>query len=276
LIQLKIKRNERIAAMTRILCSHPNQIYTLHYFSELFHSAKSTVCEDIAIIRDTLLTFGLGDLESIAGAGGGVRFIPLAEKESTEEYVGNLCNILCDTSRILPGGYLYMSDILYAPQQLCRIGEILAARFLNTRPDFIITVETKGIPVAVMTAFALGCPVVAAKRNGQITEGPSVSINYVAASSRRIQTMSLPKRGIKEGSRALIIDDFMKGGGTARGMVQLLEEFNVDVAGIGVVIATREPQDKMVKDYASLMVLEQVNETDKQIKLSPSTWITVK
>ena len=118
-----------------------------------------------------------------------------------------------------------------------------------------------------------GLPLVAATRDGQITEGPSVSINYVAASSRRIQTMSLPKRSIKEGTRALIVDDFMKGGGTARGMVQLLKEFNVEVAGIGVVIATKEPRNKMVTDYASLMILEEVDEEEKRIKLSPSPWL---
>lgn len=259
--------------MTRILSSHPNRIYTLHYFSELFKSARSTVCEDIAIIRDTLLEFGLGDLESIAGAGGGVRFIPLAQKENTEEYIKSLCSKLSDPDRILPGGYIYMSDILYEPQQLSRIGEILAANFIATMPDFVITVESKGIPVAVMTAFFLGCPVVAAIRDGQITEGPLVSINYVTTSSRQIRTMSLPKRAIKQGSRALIIDDFMKGGGTAQGMVQLLQEFNVEVAGIGVVMATREPQSKLVDNYTSLLVLEEVNEKENHIKLSPSTKI---
>src|SRR5690606_25490769 len=123
---------------------------------------------------------------------------------------------------------------------------------------FVITVESKGIPVAVMTAFFLGCPVVAAIRDGQITEGPLVSINYVTTSSRQIRTMSLPKRAIKQGSRALIIDDFMKGGGTAQGMVQLLQEFNVEVAGIGVVMVTREPQSKLVDNYTSLLVLEEV------------------
>jgi len=259
--------------MTRILCSHPNQIFTLQYFSDLFQSAKSTVCEDIGIIRDALTAFRLGDLETIAGAGGGVKFVPAAEKESTEEYIRSLCDKLTDPSRILPGGFLYMSDILFDPQQLIRIGGILASRFLSAKPDFVLTMETKGIPVAVMTAFALGCPLVAATRDGQITEGPSVSINYVAASSRRIQTMSLPKRSIKEGTRALIVDDFMKGGGTARGMVQLLKEFNVEVAGIGVVIATKEPRNKMVTDYASLMILEEVDEEEKRIKLSPSPWL---
>lgn len=166
-----------------------------------------------------------------------------------------------------------MNDILHNPQQIYKIGEILASRFMDVRPDFVITVETKGTPVAIMTAFSLGCPVVVAGRNGNVTEGPLVSINYVTASSRRIQTMSLSKRAVKEGSRALIIDDFMKGGGTARGMAQLLKEFNVDIVGTGVVIATREPQVKLVSSYTSLIMLEQVDESERKIELSPADWI---
>ncbi|HHY81815.1 MAG TPA: pur operon repressor [Clostridiales bacterium] len=270
---LKIKRNERIAAMTRIMCSHPCQIFNLNQFSELFNSGKSTICEDIAIIRDTLLALRLGDLESVAGAGGGVRFVPRVDKRNTEEYISELCKSLSDPDRILPGGYIYMNDILHNPQQIYKIGEILASRFMDVRPDFVITVETKGTPVAIMTAFSLGCPVVVAGRNGNVTEGPLVSINYVTASSRRIQTMSLSKRAVKEGSRALIIDDFMKGGGTARGMAQLLKEFNVDIVGTGVVIATREPQVKLVSSYTSLIMLEQVDESERKIELSPADWI---
>jgi purine operon repressor len=273
LILLKIRRNERIAAMTRILCSHPNQSYTLQHFSDLFNSGKSTVCEDIAIIRDSLLAFKLGDLETTAGAGGGVRFVPLADMDRTRKYIRELCLTLSDSNRILPGGYLYMNDILHSPQQIHRIGEILAARFLDLKPDFILTVETKGTPVAIMTAFELGCPVVVASRNGLLTEGPLVSINYVSASSQRIQTMSLSKRSVREGSRALIIDDFMKGGGTVKGMIQLLKEFNVEIAGTGVVIATRQPREKMVSDYTALMVLEEVNEEENRVKLSPADWV---
>lgn len=274
LIELTIKRNERIAAMTRILCSHPNQNYTLNHFSELFYSGKSTICEDIAIIRDTLPAFHLGDVVTTTGAGGGVRFIPLMEKESIAAYITSLCKELSDPKRILAGGYLYMNDILHDPQKIYQIGEIMATKFLETQPDFVFTVETKGTPAALATAYSLGCPVVVASRDGQEVAGPLVSINYVTASSRRIQTMSISKRAIKEGSRALIIDDFMKGGGTARGMANLLKEFNVEIVGTGVVIATHEPLAKLVTDYTSLMVLKQINEGDKRIEISAADWVS--
>ena len=112
-----------------------------------------------------------------------------------------------------------------------------------------------------------------ARRDNHFTEGPLVSINYVTASSKRIQTMSLSKRAVKEGERALIVDDFMKGGGTAGGMRDLLKEFNVEVVGTGVVIATREPEKKRISDYTPLLFLEQVDEAEGKIELSPAEWI---
>lgn len=276
MIELIIKKNERIAAMTRILCSHPNQNFTLNYFSELFHSGKSTVSEDLALIRDTLLAFHLGDLVTTAGASGGVRFVPLMEKEAAASSITKLCHELSEPNRILAGGYLYMNDILHNPHQINQIGEILATRFMDNQPDFVFTVETKGTPVALATAYFLGCPVVVAGRDGQAVAGPLVSINYVTASSRRIQTMSISKRAIKEGSRALIIDDFMKGGGTARGMAHLLKEFNVEIVGTGVVIATKEPTAKLVDDYTPLMILEGINEAENRIQISVADWINAK
>jgi purine operon repressor len=166
-----------------------------------------------------------------------------------------------------------MTDILYSPQITQRFGEILASQFYQEAPDFVITVETKGIPIAMMTARALNCPVVVARRDNKVTEGSSVSINYVSASSRRIQTMSLVKRAVQEGQKGLIVDDFMKGGGTARGLMELLNEFNADIVGVGVIISTDEPEKKMIDNYKSLMVLREVNEEKRAILIEPASWL---
>ena len=41
----RIRRNERLAAMTRILVESPNKIFTLGTFCEMFGAAKSTLSE---------------------------------------------------------------------------------------------------------------------------------------------------------------------------------------------------------------------------------------
>lgn len=269
----RIKRNDRIGAMVKILTDRPNHIYPLNYFSEMFQTAKSTISEDIAIIKNMLNRFELGDLETVVGAAGGVRFIPKFCGSKACSFIEEICKQLSTPDRILPGGLIYMTDILYSPQITQRFGEILASQFYDCEPDFVITVETKGIPIAMMTARALNCPVVVARRDNKVTEGSSVSINYVSASSKRIQTMTLVKRAVKEGQKGLIIDDFMKGGGTARGLMDLMSEFNADIVGVGVAISTDEPEKKMVDSYKSLMVLKEVDEENRTILVEPASWI---
>lgn len=135
----------------------------------------------------------------------------------------------------------------------------------------MVTVETKGIPVALMVARSLNIPLVVARRDVRITDGSVVTINYLSGSSQRIQTMSLPKRSIKEGQRALIIDDFMKGGGSVKGMMDMMKEFSVVVAGVGVVMATATPERKMVDDVKSLMILHSVDEQARRVDVRPSS-----
>ena len=71
----RIKRNERMAALTKWLTDSPNQIFTLSQFCERFGSAKSTMSEDIDILRQVFETFELGRLETVTGAAAGSGFV---------------------------------------------------------------------------------------------------------------------------------------------------------------------------------------------------------
>jgi purine operon repressor len=269
----KIKRSERIGAMIKILSDTPNRIFTLNSFSDRFAAAKSTISEDIDIAGKILEQFGLGRLETVTGAAGGVRYVASPGREEIRRFVDEMCRRLSEPDRILPGGYLYMLDELSHPAKVSRMGEILAGWFRETRPDFVVTVETKGIPVALMVARCLNVPMITARRDVRISEGSVVSINYVTGSTHKIQSMSLPKRAVGEGQRALIIDDFMKRGGTLRGVVDLMREFSVTVAGMAVVMSTAEPERKLVENCQSLVVLHGVDETARKVDVRPSGWV---
>ena len=69
-------RKERLSIISQILTNHPSHLYPLSYFSEMFGSAKSTLSEDISIIKETLHKYGQGEIEVLLGAGGGVRYLP--------------------------------------------------------------------------------------------------------------------------------------------------------------------------------------------------------
>jgi purine operon repressor len=266
----KLKRTDRLVLFTRLLTKNPNVLYSLTDLAALTGAAKSTISEDINIIKEVMGNYALGELVSVAGAAGGVKFKPVESPEDRVKFLHELARKLSDPERIIPGGFVYMTDVIYDPGVSNRIGEIFFSRFQHTDPDYIVSVETKGIPLAMMTARCFNVPLVIIRHSGHITEGSSVNINYVSGSTKNMRTMSLAKRALKAGSKVLVIDDFMKGGGTAKGIRDLMEEFNSEVVGIGVVVATKEPQEKLVQDYFSLLELVFIDESHKNISMQPA------
>ncbi|MGU3474015.1 pur operon repressor [Paenibacillus sp. D51F] len=272
----KLKRSARLVEMTQYLLSRPHTLISLTAFADRYQSAKSSISEDLAIIKEVFEEEGIGQLQTLAGAAGGVRYIPRMPQEPAMEIIRGVCRELELPERVLPGGYLYMTDMLGQPGLLADVGRIFATAFADRRIDVIMTVETKGIPLAYATASCLNLPVVIVRRDNKVTEGSAVSINYVSGSNKRIQTMSLARRALKEQSRVLIIDDFMKAGGTVQGMMDLLHEFNATVAGVGVFVESGEvgTEERLLEDYVSLAKLTAVDMKTKQTTVVPGNYFT--
>lgn len=268
-----MKRSNRLVAMTNHFLANPHYLVRLSYFSEKYTSSKSSISEDLDIIDHMFKHEGIGFLRRLSGAAGGVMYIPSYSEEKTEDFINNLCQTLEDPSRILPGGYLYMSDILGDPHLMRRIGHIFASAFSELDIDVVMTVATKGISLAYAVAYQLNVPVVIVRRDPKVTEGSSVSINYVTGSSRRIQTMVLPKRSLQEGANVCIVDDFMEAGGTITGMKSLLDEFNAKVKAIGVLAEADDEEDERVVDnYMSLVKITNVHIQKEYIEVVPGNY----
>ncbi len=265
-----LKRNERIAAIVKILSDNPNRTFTLSHFSDLFQSAKSTISEDIVVTKQAMEKANLAKIETMAGAAGGVKLIPTTTAQKNRVILEGICNKLKEKDRILPGGFLYMIDVLYSPHLIHSLGEVFASQFDYKDVDYIVTVETKGIPIALMVAKAMNLPLVILRRESKVTEGATVSINYISGSSGKIQRMSLSRRAIKPGSKVIIIDDFMKAGGTAKGMMDMMKEFDAEVVGTGVLIGTKEPEKKLINDYIPLLILDEEKVGDEEINIYPN------
>lgn len=265
----KFKRNERIGAIIKVLADHPNQVITYNYFSQLLAAAKSSISEDVSVVKKTIEELKMGKVETVSGAAGGVKYIPVLDDRDREQFIDEMCTMLQDQNRIISGGYLYYTDIIYSSQYVDKIGKIIAGDYIYKDIDYVVTMETKGIPIAMMTAKYLNRPLVIVRRGNKVTDGATVSINYVSGTSSTVRTISLPKRSLKDGSKVIIVDDFMKGGGTALGIINLLKEFNTIVEGISVLIASEAPQNKLIKDYEPLMILKNLNSNNEAIEIVP-------
>lgn len=269
---MKFRRSERLIDMTNYLLDHPRELVSLSFFSERYGSAKSSISEDLGIIKEAFEHRGIGTLQTVPGAAGGVKFYVKVSEAEAKPYIQELCDLIASPDRLLPGGYLYMMDLLGDPSIVQRAGRLLASAYIDTKIDVVMTVATKGIPLAYAVASQLNVPVVIVRRDSKVTEGSTVSINYVSGSSKRIQTMLLSKRSLEEGSNVLIVDDFMKAGGTVNGMISLLEEFNATVAGIAVLVEAEKTEERLVDDYLSLIKLSDVDVREKKITVSEGNY----
>lgn len=264
----KVRRSERLVDMTQYMLEKPQQLVSLNFFAERYGTAKSSISEDLQIINEVFQQEQIGELRTLPGAAGGVKYIPQISQDQSLCWIEEMISSLEDPSRILPGGYIYMTDILHQPVVVNRVGKILSSLFIHDRIDYVLTVETKGIPLAYATAQYLNVPFVIARRDSRVTEGSVVSINYVSGSSKRIQTMSLSRRGLQEHSRVLIVDDFMKAGGTLRGMMDLLKEFQAEVVGACVLMESEPSSERLVDDVISLIRIEEVNSKEERINMT--------
>ena len=84
--------------------------------------------------------------------------------------------------------------------------------------------------------------------------------------------MSLSRRAVESGKKALIVDDFMRGGGTINGMKNLMREFNVDIVGVQVVLAMEDVENRLVEDVRPLMLIGSIRDGEVP-SIRPADWI---
>lgn len=264
---MKFKRSERLVVMTHHLTNHPNELIPLNYFVEKFSQAKSSVSEDIKIIKEAFEADGIGEIKTTAGAGGGITFHPGINIEQAELVVDAFMEEIKSSDRLLPGGYMYMSDIIGNPSLMNDIGELIATLYKSSEVDAIVTIATKGIPFATAVARQLNVPIAVIRKDNKVTEGSTVSVNYVSGSSRKIETMVLSKRTLKEGLKVLVVDDFLRAGGSITGVFNLMEEFQAEVVGVSVLVEAKQVENRRFNDYTSILSVSDIDEYNQSFNI---------
>ena len=121
---------------------------------------------------------------------------------------------------------------------LFAMGEAWADEFRAEKPDLVLTVEASGIAMAVAAAHALGdLPVVFAKKsNTAVLNNETVQAQVYSFTHKTQNTIRIERRYLPEGSRVLIIDDFLADGQAVQGMLTLCEKQKAAVVGVGIAV----------------------------------------
>lgn len=237
-----MKKIERIVKITKLLTDNPNKLFHITNLAADFDCAKSSISEDIKEITEIINNSGNGYLEITQGVKGGIKYIPCISKERIKEILEKFRDLLDNESRHLYDGFLYTSDLMFMPNLVSDLALVFATVFKDSGAEQVVCVETKGIGVSLLTAKLLNLPLAVIKHEPKISEGSTISINYFSGSQDKVSKLSINKNGIKRNSKAIIIDDFLRGGGSLNGMADMVKEFGTEIVGIGITISSSKKE----------------------------------
>lgn len=119
-----------------------------------------------------------------------------------------------------------------------QMGDEIAAHFFASEPTIILTIEASGIALALAAAHALGdIPLLFAKKGSAANQSPDMAQAQVYSYTRKCSyTIKADKQYLPEGSRVLIVDDFLADGQAVQGLMSLCRQAGAEVVGVAVAI----------------------------------------
>ena len=148
-----------------------------------------------------------------------------------------------------------------------RMGEELADHFAPACPDLVLTVEASGIALALACARSLGdVPVVFAKKGSTVVQNEEMVTSRVYSFTHKTEnTIRVDRRYLPEGSRVLIVDDFLADGQAVHGMMDLCAQSGCVVCGVGIGIEKGfQPGGEALRrqgtDLYSLAIVDRIDE----------------
>jgi adenine phosphoribosyltransferase len=101
------------------------------------------------------------------------------------------------------------------------------------KPDVIVGIESRGFILGAPVALELGEGFVPVRKAGKL---PSETVKIEYALEYGTSAVEMHRDAIEPGMRAVIVDDLLATGGTAKAAAQLVEELGGKVAGISFLI----------------------------------------
>ena len=126
-----------------------------------------------------------------------------------------------------------ITPLFSKPDLLERVIDDFANQFQDGI-DVIVGVESRGFLFGVPLALKLGIPFVLARKAGKL---PADKISYTYDLEYGTATLEMHSDSISAGQRAVVIDDLLATGGTARATAALITQLGGTVASFAFVIA---------------------------------------
>ncbi|MCY6957046.1 xanthine phosphoribosyltransferase [Clostridium brassicae] len=178
-------------------------------------------------------------------------------------------------NRITKDGKVIGSDVLKVDSFLNHqidvklfkeIGKEFKKRFDKKEITKILTIESSGIGIACITAQYFDVPVVFAKKHaGTNMDKDSFQSEVFSFTKGKSYNVRVSKKYILPEDKVLIIDDFLANANAASGLIDIINQADAKVVGVGIVIEKGFQQGrKIIEDQniqlESLAIIESMRD----------------
>ena len=133
-----------------------------------------------------------------------------------------------------PGINFYdITTLLKHPEGLRDTVDALASEFEGEKIDSVIGIEARGFIFAPALAYHLGAGFVPVRKPGKLP-AECASLSYDLEYGQ--DTLQIHRDAVGDGHRVIIADDLLATGGTARAVVDLVEQLGGTVVGLVFVV----------------------------------------
>lgn len=157
----------------------------------------------------------------------------------------------------LGSGILKIDSILnhqIDPKLMFDMGQALAEKFRHLNVHRILTAEISGICPAMTTGYALGVPVVYARKLKPITMAGPVYLETAPSHTKGTQVnLLVAAEFLHPDENVVIIDDFLASGKTLAALARMVRSARANLVGAGVVV------EKSFEEGRSFMHAQQFN-----------------
>jgi adenine phosphoribosyltransferase len=109
----------------------------------------------------------------------------------------------------------------------------LAEHYRGKDIDVIVSNEARGFTIGAPLAYALGVGFVPIRKKGKL---PSKTVQLTYEKEYEKDAIEMHEDAINKGDKALIIDDLLATGGTAKANAELIEKVGGKVVGLGFLV----------------------------------------
>ena len=141
--------------------------------------------------------------------------------------------------RVLPNEIIDVSAFMDSMVDVALMDECakeLSNRFLEYKPNKVITVATTGLVIALPIAKYLGIPMVYARKERNVVMSDTFKASYSSKTVGKNRELLVSRNHLDEDDRVLVVDDFLSSGSSQEALLRIVAESGAMAVGVGVLL----------------------------------------